>query len=547
MMAGNAVPPPEGVSEQRADDRRDILTAAMTAFALLLVLVSAWTLVHSLRTHGLGVSDKVLLVVLLLNAAGVGFGWRRFRILQGEIHRRRTSESHARRLATHDPLTGTRNRRALDEVGNRLIARETALGRPVAMLMIDLDHFKSVNDRYGHGVGDRLLQATSIAIGAALPDDALVARLGGDEFACLFAFDRNAPGTVDAIAATIVGRMAQPFMIGDVHTQIGASIGIARTDPDTATVDRLMLRADIALYAAKHAGRNRFAWFDAGMERERDARSALEQALRDALPRGEIVPYFEPQFDLATRQITGFEMLARWEHPDRGLIPPALFIPVAEECGLIGELSMHVIRAAMTEATGWDSGLSLAVNIAPAQMRDPWLAQKLVKLLTETGLPPERFEIELTETALFEDPARATAIIASIRNQGIRIAIDDFGTGYSSLTHLRTIPLDRIKIDCSFVTTMVDEENSEVVVRTVIGLAKSLGVAVLAEGVETAEIEALLRQAGCTTGQGWHLGRPMSARATAALLAGKGQLAGVAAVHRTGAIVAGRQDRLRAV
>ena len=540
----------EGAHASPPDDRRDLLTAGISIGATLLVIASTWTVADSVYrswSSGLSVNDNLTVSVLLLNIALSMLGWRRYRALKAEVALRRASEARASELATSDPLTGLLNRRALGEGGARLIEAALRGGRPVAMLMIDLDHFKSINDLHGHLAGDELLLAASQVIIAPLPAGAITARLGGDEFACAFPFDPVMPGMVDSVADAIIARMSEPFTIGGVVAHIGASMGIARTETGCRTIDTLMRRSDIALYAAKRAGRNRRAWFDESMERELELRNELELGLRAGIPTGQIVPWFEQQVDLATGRLLGFEMLARWEHPERGVIEPSLFIPVAEESGLIGELSMAVMRTALDEARHWDSGLLLGVNISAGQMRDPWLAQKIVKLLIEMNFPAERLEVEITEAALFENAGFAGSIVNSLKNQGIRVVLDDFGTGYSSLTHLRTLPLDRIKIDRSFVTRMTSDAEAAALVRMIIALAGSVGVAVTAEGVETEEIRTMLNSLGCPTGQGWHFGRPIPARATRALLAERGLLTAASPSAIAGGVVMRQRRRKRAV
>ena len=280
-----------------------------------------------------------------------------------------------------------------------------------------------------------------------------------------------------------------------------------------------MRRADIAMYAAKKAGRNRAIWFDSSMERELQARNLIEAGLRTGIPLGQIVPYYEQQIDLVTGQIIGFEVLARWEHPTRGLIPPDMFIPIAEESGMIGDLSLSVMRQAFEEARGWDPELTLSVNISPAQLKDPWLAQKIVKLLVETGYPAHRLEIEITESALFDNLGLAQSIVGSLKNQGIRLALDDFGTGYSSLAHLRALPFDRIKIDKSFVMSMVDNSESAAIVTAITRLGDSLNLPITAEGIEDATIVERLMAIGCNKGQGFHYGRPIPIKQVRKLLA----------------------------
>ncbi|ATE63374.1 putative bifunctional diguanylate cyclase/phosphodiesterase [Rhizorhabdus dicambivorans] len=529
----------EGTSARPPKDRRDLLTAGVTLAAVVLVVASGFTVAGSLLRSfrgELSVNDNLMISVLLLNVALSLLGWRRYRALKGEVALRRAAEAKASELATSDPLTGLLNRRALAEGGTRLIERALGRDKSVAMLMIDLDHFKSVNDLHGHLAGDQLLRAASDAIVAPLPADALAARLGGDEFACAVLFDPSQPMAIDRIADDILARMAQPFLIGGVEARIGASMGIARTEPGCRTVDTLMRRSDIALYAAKRAGRNQRAWFDASMERELELRNEIELGLRAGIPAGQIVPWFEPQVDLATGALIGFELLARWEHPELGILEPSLFIPIAEESGLIGELSMSVMRAGIEEARHWDPSLRLGVNISPSQMRDSWLAQKIVKLLSERGFPAERLEVEITEAALFENLGFASAIVGSLRNQGVRVVLDDFGTGYSSLTHLRALPLDRIKIDRSFVLRMAEDADAAALVRMIVSLAQSLGVPAMAEGVENAEIATMLGSIACPTAQGWHFGRPAPARATRALLAERGLLNAASPSAKAGAL-----------
>jgi EAL domain-containing protein (putative c-di-GMP-specific phosphodiesterase class I) len=255
------------------------------------------------------------------------------------------------------------------------------------------------------------------------------------------------------------------------------------------------------------------------MEHELQARNDVESGLRIGIPKGEFVPYFEQQIDLTTGRLHGFEMLARWEHPTKGLILPDQFIGVAEDTGMIADLSMSVMRQAMIEARNWDPSITISVNISPSQLKDPWLAQKLVKLLTETGFAPNRLEVEITETSLFENLALAQSIVGSLKNQGIKLALDDFGTGYSSLAHLRALPFDRIKIDKSFILSIIDNSESAAIVNAITRLGDSLGLPVTAEGIEGAAIEERLRQLGCHKGQGWLYGRPLPIPQARALLA----------------------------
>jgi diguanylate cyclase (GGDEF)-like protein len=471
-------------------------------------------------------SNNATLVICLfmLNIALTIYGWRKYRDVKREVVERTAAEMRAQSLASTDPLTGFLNRRSLSCAVEELLARAEKRKRAVAMLIVDLDGFKTINDVHGHLTGDNLLRMTADVIGKALPKDAIGARLGGDEFAAAFVFDPDTVAEVEAIADHIVQRLGSPFDLAGVHTHISASLGVARSDIDCDSVDALLRRADIAMYAAKKMGRGRHVWFDASMERELQKRNSIEAGLRAGIPQQQFVPFFEQQIDLASGSLHGFEVLARWYHPEHGIIPPDEFIGVAEECGMIGELSFSVMRQAFLEARSWDSHLTLSVNISPAQLKDPWLSQKIVKLLVETGFPAERLEVEITESSLFENLGLAQSIIGSLKNQGIRVALDDFGTGYSSLAHLRALPFDRIKIDRSFVMSLNTNPESVAIVNAITKLADSLNLAVTAEGIEDAMIEARLRSLGSYKGQGWHYGKPIPVESVRRMLADRGLL-----------------------
>ena len=468
--------------------------------------------------------NQTISVALILNVALILLGWRRYRELERELQVRTEAQKEAQHLARLDPLTGLLNRRALAEDGDLLLRRASALGMPIAVLMLDLDHFKNVNDVQGHAAGDALLRAVAREVTALLPSTAIVGRLGGDEFACALPYPLGDSHGVDLVAAAIIRRLSEPFNANGNFAHISASLGIAAPEDDCHTMDALMRRADIAMYAAKHQGRNRYAWFDVSMEHELQARNAIEQGMRVGIPRGEFIPYFEQQIDLSTNRLHGFEVLARWEHPTRGLVMPDNFIGIAEDSGAIADLSFAVMRQAFMEARHWDSSISLSVNISPTQLKDPWLAQKLVKLLTETGFPAGRLEVEITETSLFDNLTLAQTIVGNLKQQGMRIALDDFGTGYSSLAHLRALPFDRIKIDKSFITTVCDNAESAAIVSAITRLGHSLGLPITAEGIEDTAIEEKLRQLGCHKGQGFLYGRPMPAATARAFLAGRNLL-----------------------
>lgn len=455
----------------------------------------------------------------LLNVALILFSWQHYRKLREQAEERARAADQARQLTTRDALTGLHNRRSLSEAGAELLAHASQRGRLMAMMLLDIDHFKKVNDLHGHAVGDGLLRSVAAEIARIMPPHSLMARLGGDEFACAFDVAADDPGTVHNIAETLVARLGQPLAADGTQVHSSVSIGIAVSGPDCDTVDQVLRRADIAMYVTKQRGRNGVTWFDSSMERALKRRSDLEARLRQGIPQGEFEPYFEQQIDLATGRLTGFEVLARWNHPTLGAISPTQFIPVAEEIGLISDLCFSVIRKALTDARDWDPSISLSINISPVQLRDPWLAQKLVKLLVETSFPSHRLEIEITETGLFDNLPLAQSITGSLKNQGIRLVLDDFGTGYSSLAHLRALPFDRLKIDKSFVMSMIDNPESAAIVNAIARLGDTLSLPITAEGVERRDIEIKLRDMGINKAQGWLYGRPLTLAQAQRLLA----------------------------
>ena len=311
----------------------------------------------------------------------------------------------------------------------------------------------------------------------------------------------------------------RPFLFEERIIQVGGFAGIASTPATDAKIPDLLRRADIAMDHARNGRVGRPIWFDAGMERALIAYGEIEQGIRFGLEHSQFIPYFEPQVDLATGTIVGFEVLARWNHALSGIIGPDVFIPVAEEVGLIGRLSEQVIGQALRESVAWDPSITISVNISPSQLADGWFAQRIVRILAETGFPANRLVVEITESSLFADIELARTLVASLKNQGIRIALDDFGTGFSSLSHLRSLPFDIIKIDRSFVSNINTKRESMAIVRAVTTLANALAVPVCVEGIEhEAAYDAVIRL-GCQIGQGWYFGKPMQADKARDLLA----------------------------
>jgi diguanylate cyclase (GGDEF)-like protein len=407
-------------------------------------------------------------------------------------------------------------------------------------LVLDLDHFKRVNDLHGHLAGDKVLLRVAEVLVKSSPQDACCARTGGDEFAVLLPSLDDA--AAEEVARKIVASLAEPVFVEGSQVQVTASIGLSRVggcgDEETA-----LRQSDVALYAAKGAGRNGFAWFDEALEREISDRLQLEEDIRQGIKAGQFVPFFQPLVDLDSRQIIGFEALARWRSPTRGLLEADTFIETAERNGLIGPLTLSIIEQALKEARGWPAHLKLAVNISPVQFRDQDLAEQILKVLALTGFPASRLEIEITEGSLLEDRDQVLTIIESLKNVGISISLDDFGTGYASLAQVNRLPLDRIKIDKSFITTIVKSEQTAAIVNTIAGLGHNLNVPISAEGVESEQIRNALADFGCSEAQGWLFGRAISAEAVRSFLAMSSDPAGTPESGATRASAKSRANR----
>jgi diguanylate cyclase (GGDEF)-like protein len=440
----------------------------------------------------------------------------RHRRLQREVKLRIKAEAEAEALARHDPLTGIANRRLFNEQVGRLMTEAHEGLVTGALLVIDLNRFKSLNDIYGHAAGDQLLLAVTERIRKLVRETDIFARLGGDEFGIALA-TATREGVV-RLANRIVAELDEPFDIGNVRAEIGASVGIALFPANADDAETLIQRADLAMYRAKSDGVSGHAFFDPKLDEALRNRVALEVDLRQAIGTDAIVPYYQPLVDLNTGETSGFEMLARWRHPTRGVILPEVFIPLAEDTRLIGVLSLGLIRRAVSDALAWDPRLFLSVNISPEQFSDRDLATKILSILGAADFPPKRLEIELTESALVADVAAAKEIILQFKRAGVTIAIDDFGSGYSSLYYLRELPFDVVKIDQSFVGTRGSNPESAKIVGAVIGLTRALGLQTVAEGIETSADATWLHEEGCDTGQGYLYSRPMPADEVAGYL-----------------------------
>jgi diguanylate cyclase (GGDEF)-like protein/PAS domain S-box-containing protein len=422
-----------------------------------------------------------------------------------DITERKQSEARIAHLALHDPLTDLPNRAAFNDHLARTFGDASA-GQPgFAVLCIDLDRFKEVNDVFGHSVGDLFLCEVAKRITAAC-EGAFVARLGGDEFTIVASAGQQ-PATAERIGARVMAAFNDEFRLNGHAIHASCTIGISIYPQDGADVETLIANADAALYRAKAEERGTIRFFEAAMDQQIREKRALQRDLLAALENNEFELYFQPQS--ATKgEIVGFEVLLRWHHSERGMVPPGIFIPLAEETGLIGAIDEWVLRAACREAASWSNPLSIAVNLSPVDFRRGDVPAMILSILLETGLNPQRLEIEITEGVLIEDFARATSILRKIKNLGVHVAMDDFGTGYSSLSYLQSFPFDKIKIDQAFIARLETNSQSAAIVQAILGLGRSLKLPVIAEGVETSAQLAFLAEEGCNEVQGYLIGRP---------------------------------------
>ena len=429
------------------------------------------------------------------------------------------AEAAALQEAMRDKLTGLCTRAMFQDRMAAALASLDRDGAGLAMLMIDLDRFKAVNDTLGHPVGDMLLRLVAKRLSSVLRKGDLVARLGGDEFAAMISPSLGVDGLA-SLAKRAVDMLSRPYLVDGHQVNIGASIGVAVAPGDGAEYGQLARSADLALYAAKKAGRGTFNFFEPAMDQRALARRTLEIDLRRALVMREFELHYQPQIDLERNMVEGFEALVRWRHPERGLVSPADFIPLAEAIGLIVPIGEWVLREACVEAAGWQGDVCVAVNVSPMQFEDPGrLVDMVARALAKSGLPGARLEIEITESVLLRNEAAVFAALHRIRGLGVKIAMDDFGTGYSSLSQLHSFPFDKIKIDRSFVRDG-DAHGQDAIIRAIVALGVSLGMTTIAEGVETSDQLARIRAEGCTSVQGYLFSKPVPVGEVADLIAG---------------------------
>jgi diguanylate cyclase (GGDEF)-like protein len=452
-----------------------------------------------------------------------------------DISERRQLEDQLSHQAFHDSLTSLANRALFKDRVEHALQRTKRQTPSVAVLFLDLDGFKEVNDSLGHAAGDRLLIQVAHRLAASVRPSDTIARFGGDEFAVLIE-DASDDLDVTQVAERVLEDLRQPFFINDRELHVRGSLGIARMDPDVDGVDQLLRNADLAMYRAKAAGHGGFERYDPGMHTELVARVQLEADLRRALDEGELFLQYQPTFDLGSGQIVGAEALARWQHPTRGLVAPTEFIPLAEASGLIRPLGAWVLREASRQAAEWQRAnsqrnkpFSLSVNLPGKQLQHAQVVQDVAAALEESGLPPESLVLEMTESVLLDDSEIVLDILQQLKRLGVRLAIDDFGTGYSSLSYLHRFPVDVLKIDRSFVERLSHASDNAELARTVVRLGQSLQLVTVAEGVEDSAQFLALRRMGCDIGQGYYFGRPMESEEIGRLLGDELAVAKIAA------------------
>jgi diguanylate cyclase (GGDEF)-like protein/PAS domain S-box-containing protein len=446
-------------------------------------------------------ADGALIDVAIYSRQAM-FEGRRARLVAAlDMTSRKLAEARLAYLADHDELTGLANRQVVRRHGDDMI-RDMSKGRFAVALCIDIDKFRNVNEAFGHDIGDKFLRCVGLRLQSSLREKTLISRLGTDEFAVI---DVGLTRIEDAesLATRLLSALSEPYLIEGHAITAGASIGISLGPQDGDNVETLLKNADLALMRAKEGERGTYTFFEAGMEALLQKRRRIEADLRTAIAGGALRPYYQPLINLASGQVSGYETLARWPHPERGMIPPAEFVPVAEETGLIGSLGTTILRRACLDAANWPNDARVAVNLSPLQFRSGNLLATVMNVLKESGLAPSRLELEITETLLLERSEEVIATLHALRALGVRVCMDDFGTGYSSLSYLRSFPFDKIKIDRSFIKGVDASPDARAIVRAIIGLGIGLGATVTAEGVETEAELAWLQAEGCHEAQGF--------------------------------------------
>ncbi len=496
-----------------------LVLIALAALGVMMVYLLEWRVLAPVRTLARAMEERgptpgPMSAAEAARSDEIGDLFRAFSRMGAGIARH---DREIRRMAYTDPLTGLANRLAFREaLDDRLLTLQANSGE-LALLFIDLDDFKRVNDTLGHEAGDDVLSQLSVRVRMTLDGHGVkgseLARFGGDEFIVLLLADDIRAASA-RLAESLIAEIERPLVLQGKQVFLGASVGITLFPFDASNAGQLLKNADIAMYQAKVAGKNCYRFYSRAMDQAVERRVQLEQELRGAWDRGEISVAYQPLFNLADGRLTGAEALLRWQHPRLGMVPPSVFIEVAEQSGLIESLGRHVLETACHDAASWATGSALkpfvSVNISPRQLRSGELPEVVSHSLKTSGLDAQQLHLELTETAVLSDEAQASALLSRVRSTGVKVWLDDFGTGFSGLSHLRRVPVDGVKIDRSFVADVLRDPDDLALTTAIIAMAHSLGITVVAEGIETEGQYAILRERGCDQGQGFWLGRPMS-------------------------------------
>jgi diguanylate cyclase (GGDEF)-like protein len=437
--------------------------------------------------------------------------------LRAEMAVREEADARSLYLAYHDSLTGLANRLLFKEQLENVLKDTLEGPKPVAVLFVDLDGFKAINDTLGHSIGDQLLKSIAIRIRDILPANGRVARLGGDEFAIL-QISAEQPSAAIALAQQIIDAVGLPSAIEGYDVTVSASVGIAVANSDSMSAEVFLKSADIAMYSAKSDGPGNYRIFDNEMDAVVQARCALEKDMRNGIVQNDFRLFYQPLVNLQTQRVTAFEALMRWQHPERGLVSPMEFIPLAEDTGLIVRLGEWALRVACAEAMSWPDEICVSVNLSAVQFAKGDLVSTVMNALASSGLPASRLELEITESVLLEGSEHNVRILDQLHELGVRISLDDFGTGYSSIGYLRSFKFDKLKIDQSFVKDLLADEKSLAIVRAIVGLGASFGITTTAEGVETEDQRSCLNHEGCTEVQGFLYSEPLPPNEIALLL-----------------------------